>query len=865
MTALLYPVCLMNKLHIKSIAFWGACLFLPMIILVTVMIWNGIYPFGPESFLTEDLKYQYIDFYTWFKSVLSGETSLFYVDNQALGSNSWGLYSYYLASPVNLLLVFFDEEHLTDFVIVSTALKLGGVQVASVFYLRRRFSLGRGCAMVLALCFTWSSWTATQMRNPIWLDALVVLPIVCYGCYLLAAGNKWKLLVAAFSMAVFTCWYTAYMVILFASVFVIFEVIVVHYECAPMRIRSVCHKAGIYVGALALSLLITSFTFVPTVVAMLNGAMGSQPPTGVFHCDIPTLFSGFLLGAWILDITPQLYCGMFPLLLLVMFFLMSKISWRVKVVAALFFVFMVAGAYFVPLDYIWCGFRMPNGFYCRMTFLTLFLMLWIGGYTIEKMGERKASLKKIAIAVAVVVLVAVFVYFSGGFVRRRYLILNVGLLVIYGCLLALILGRVNGKPQRRAVVLSCTAILLILTGCELAYNAHLSWGQLYRGYTQERHETYVFETDEQLRELSEFDSSLYRVEKTYTRAGAAALNEGMSHDYLELSSYSSAHNNAAIEFLEALGYSGQGEFSVSYSEPILLSDALLGVKYVSDDSLPMGYFDAGLLQTNDGRRMYQNPYALGLGYGVSQSAGDFAPSESENPFELQNRFVSALLGTDVKVYKQASVSLTEDASGKKTWSVQVPENAVGYTYVHSDTQVYLTVPGEQTKPENNRWNHAVTAIAATGTVPAEVSVSLSADAAARGGGVLSDASYCDFYYLDLDAVHSVCAQLSEQQCTFEKFESGNIEAVFESANDGYLLVSIPQEAGWTVRVNGEEVQCESMAGGALTLVPVVSGSNKITMQYISPGFVAGCSVTLITAAVLAARYLVGKKRRFSKS
>ena len=44
--------------RLGSIVFWFACLALPVLILVVLSMWGGVYPFGTESFLTEDLKYR---------------------------------------------------------------------------------------------------------------------------------------------------------------------------------------------------------------------------------------------------------------------------------------------------------------------------------------------------------------------------------------------------------------------------------------------------------------------------------------------------------------------------------------------------------------------------------------------------------------------------------------------------------------------------------------------------------------------------------------------------------------------------------------------------------------------------------------
>ena len=110
-------------------------------VLIVSCAWSGIYPFGDRSFLTEDLMFQYVDFFTWFQNVLLGEGSLFYSTSQALGNNTWGLYSYYLGSPLNFLIVFFEQGAITEFVFFVTALKIGFVQVATVFFIRKRVGL----------------------------------------------------------------------------------------------------------------------------------------------------------------------------------------------------------------------------------------------------------------------------------------------------------------------------------------------------------------------------------------------------------------------------------------------------------------------------------------------------------------------------------------------------------------------------------------------------------------------------------------------------------------------------------------------------------------------------------------------------
>ena len=95
--------------------------------LLVIFYKAGIYPFGEKSLLIWDLRWQYIQFFSWFKQVLTGRGDLFYSFNAGMGSNMIGLYAYYLASPLNLLILFFDDIQI--FVLVLTILKLSLIHI----------------------------------------------------------------------------------------------------------------------------------------------------------------------------------------------------------------------------------------------------------------------------------------------------------------------------------------------------------------------------------------------------------------------------------------------------------------------------------------------------------------------------------------------------------------------------------------------------------------------------------------------------------------------------------------------------------------------------------------------------------------
>ena len=235
--------------RLKTVFFWSACALAPIVMICALCAWGGIYPFGPESFLTEDLKYQYIDFFTWYREVLTGEANIFYSFAQGLGSNTWGLYSYYLASPFNLIILLFDEDGLTLAVFIIVALKLASMNVTATWFLKRRFGLTDTWSIILALCYTWSTWSVTNLRNPLWLDALIILPLAAWACWRLIRRGSFIPLAVLIAIDVICCWYMAYITLVFLCLFVLFELAVYLFDGNEVDRRWVLGRAWRFTGS----------------------------------------------------------------------------------------------------------------------------------------------------------------------------------------------------------------------------------------------------------------------------------------------------------------------------------------------------------------------------------------------------------------------------------------------------------------------------------------------------------------------------------------------------------------------------------------------------------------------------------------
>lgn len=787
-----------NNSTLKNVAFYAACFTFSVALFVALAAAGHVYPFGDNSFLTNDLKYQYIDFFAWFRRVLLGEANLRYSFSQGLGMNTWGLYSYYLASPFNLLCVLFPADKLTLFVFIISALKLGCIHISSAWYVQKRFDLSKPAAFLLSLSFTFCSWTISNLCNPLWIDCLILLPICAFGCYELIREQKMIRVVIAIALNVMFCWYTAYINILFLCIFVLVEF--VDYVAAEgFSWMLTLDRALRFAGAMMLGLLLSAWTFLPTILAMAKGgpvlALGPLLKTG-----LKSLIRGFIPGMWVNNgNTPQFYCGVIMMLLAISLLFNRKVTAKIRIATFVVTAVLIASSVLSPLEYIWCGMRVPNGFYSRTAFLLGFFTMWAAGYALQKLKERPA-------------------------LRRAH---------------------------RPAIVMP----LLALTAIELFANAHVMWNQLYTGYSEETNSAYVATATDTITTIQAQDpASFYRIDRTTTRADSAALNEGLALGYNQLSSYSSANNPQAIALLNSLGYSSVGEFSTRYAEPILAVDALLGVKYVIPENAPAEYILAKTNQADSTSAVYENPYALSIGIAASSDIKN-STLKSENPFEKQNDLYSKILGREVELYTKIEATSMENSDSLKQWSVTVPASSIGYLYINKDATagsywpVTLTIDQRTIENEAWRFDNNIRQIADASDAPSQHTVSIGV---AEGYTDMPQDNEPVFYALNLDVFKQIINELKTSEFIPTVFEDGRIEGEYTAEDDGKLLLSVPYDEGWTATINGAAAELAPAADKGMSCLSVRKGANKIAMSYKTPGAFAGIAVSLATAVALVA-------------
>lgn len=136
------------------------------------------------------------------------------------------------------------------------------------------------------------------------------------------------------------------------------------------------------------------------------------------------------------------------------------------------------------------------------------------------------------------------------------------------------------------------------------------------------------------------------------------------YNYNGIAGYTSTYDPNVDIFLAKMGYSDstsitpenqtEKKFNATetyWNSPQLVMDSILGIKYQILDKSAPGLEEYDHDSILDGRyKVYENPYALPLAFNVSSDLYNDI-EYGQNPFENQEKFVSAALG---KMYRSFS-------------------------------------------------------------------------------------------------------------------------------------------------------------------------------------------------------------------
>lgn len=807
----------------------------PVLIFTLGFALKGVYPFGENSALVVDGVHQYTAFYRELSEQLGKGTGWTWSwSAHAMGYNFYGLFCYYLCSPFSfLILLFMKFMYVNEAVTAVILIKAGLCSVSMAWYSGKKYP-GRGSmAVSLGCMYALSDFLIGYYSNVMWLDCIMLLPVLVYLIEQLVHTGKWRGYCLVLGYCILTSYYMGFMLCTFAAFYYLAELAAAESGRRPEKIRfSLLKFAGASVAGAGLA----GITLIPGIAAVSRTAAAEEAGTGLsgVYGDIwkqlGALFEdslSFVKSGDQGDV--NLYCGCAVLLFAGIYFLNKEIRTAEKIVTGILIVLYFAGIHITALNLLFHGLHKPVGIPNRFVFILIFLLLkmscdaW-GNVENESTGRIFAGL---IAAEGFCIVVGI----KSGNIWG--LLLTAGVLAVFFLVMwteRYICGKLSGHAFCCVEIrkLGCL-VLAVLILAETGIHGIVS---ITDNGTANR-DIYV-ESEQEVCGLLE-SAGVDQVDYRAAIVNPLVRNEEMLYQLNGISMYSSTNTEVMWDFVKNMGFENL-ENRFQYAGSTEVTDMLLGIRYLfcrNTRKLHTVYKKIGESQSFD---LYENPRALKSGYMVSDSVLDYA-MEGTDPLEVQNRLLSGIAGK--RLYKMQTVSSEAVWAGTVDFDILLKEGEHGYLYIPGTEPKTVTINGQEQK--SDYWNNNFLDL---GTYDTDTVVHVTAETG------MQEAVLGTYRESDLDEIYEM---LSSRQMDLK-----NRKGTIAAAKDGMLLLSIFYDSDMQIYVDGKKVDGKSIQG--LTGVKLSAGTHTVTVKYRTPGLQAGAVLSILIAGILGILWYISRRK-----
>ena len=800
---------------------------LPFFICVIICIGNGVYPFGDNCILHIDMYHQYCPFFTEFLNKLQSGGSLQYSWNLGLGSDFVSLYAYYLASPLNFLILLCPKSHVIEFMTLLIILKISASGLTFFLYIRHHYKLvgkdGRMHknqvipAIVFSTAYALSGFVAAYSWDIMWMDCIALFPLIMIGLERLVQEKKAGLYYITLALCIFCNYYISIMI----CIFLVFAFILLFFSQKKGKGGAVLRFGwySLLAGASSAILLLPEIA----VLSVSGSAEGGFPKTAEFYFNI---LAELGRGAAVTSVYtgndhwPNLYAGAFSLFLVWIYVLNRRISWKEKVLRIAMLAFFLVSFAENQLDYIWHGMHFPQALPGRQSFLYSFVLLSMGFAAVRKRKGTKIWHIAVAAIVSMMLLLLAGWYGDETVTEPVSLVITALFICVYA--VTFVLTKITGKKKR----LAFAQFAVFVAVAELAINmAATGFGTTSCVAYTEKQTDYENLLETAKEDNEETGSGFYRVEDTERKT----KNDDSLYGYASATIFSSLMNLDVSHLFQSLFMEGGKNF-YCYNGATPLSSSLFSVKYMLSDSALEESPYRTLIGGSGSSFLYRNNYSLPLGFVMDEQAIANWTSSTADRMASLNSLTSALGAEGQMLYPATCVT---DANAGDT-TINIAEDGYYYADYVSCTSDTLTVNrSDGWTKQYSKTSHRY--LIELGECKAGDEIHI----------LNSNMESIEFqvYQLNEKVVQQAFDTLNAQTMQLTDMTDRKIEGKIQVQNAGRLILSVPADEGWTLYVDGKETEIEPLAD-ALVGVHLEKGSYTIKLCYTTPGLKVGAGISL---------------------
>ncbi|NLG05501.1 MAG: YfhO family protein [Clostridia bacterium] len=837
-----------KKRNILILAF-----IIPVIMMGVVSFCLKLAPFGDGTILVSDLNAQFIDYYSYFKSIFTSNNNFIYTFSKSLGGDMVGFSGYYLQNPLLFLLFLFPEDLLPVGVLLMITVQTGLAGLSFAF-MKGEMKGYRYDLLIFSIAYAFMGYLFSYITLPIYFCNIALLPLVILGLWHVVRDEKGKwLYVISLSLSVFFNYYLGYMLCLF-SVLMFLYLFFIQTD-GFLKIRQNSKVVISYVSCSALGVGLVAFDLIPIALSLRGqkSAPGLENlqfyrnfrMTDVFSRLYTNSFDGNISN----DSFPYIYVGM-TAVVFVLFFLLDKRQKKKERIAAFACLGIMLGCFYIhTVDVIWHAFNDPVGFPYRYAFFFSFLMLFFAEQGFDSLMSYEKKEKRVKIFLGLVltlyVLYSIYLLTIGKTtINLRNIAFSAVAVILIVCAIYLFLiEKINAKVF--------LVVLLFVQVVELGINAGHSIAQ-YEAKTLTEYKSYIDKVSPMVEAIKKKDDSFYRIEKNFLRTH----NDTMQFQYNGLSHSSSCEKDYVKNFMGRMGFRNFGLWSFYNEGGTSFADSFLGVKYYISKYNATGK-PYELFDTINECTLYKNPYAMPIAFGVSNDVTS-VDMEQADLFQIQNEIASLHTKGQEAIYTRAKVekkTLHNVVAKQEADYITYTKEQEGEAYIEylinitDEDNLYIYFGGTRIQGAEIRindysygdyftnWKWDMIDIGAY-PIGEQVSIKL----VLKEDSITADDG--QFYYENKEQLKKWYEKASSNAAQLRKISSSHLDGTVDITDSNYLLFSIPFEEDWKIILDGKSVQGKEMLN-ALLAVEIMPGTHHFEMYYIPQGFYVGLTVSIL--------------------
>lgn len=794
---------------------------LPILIIAFVFFLQGLFPFGNKYLLVFDEKLQYIGYFGFLRdTILSGDLSGLLYSLTKIDGNMIGFTTYYLLSPLNLILILFDKVNFINAMSIISFIKIGLAAVTMYIFLNLRNKEGKSIAfkVALALGYALSAYNIAYIGNIMWMDNIYLLPLVFVGIDRLVEKEKPTLYSIMLAISIIICYQIGWMVCIISVLYFIYRYCNNLESINIKNILKYKRKIITFIVASIIGGVISFVVLIPAITNLSQGNRATFSIKSIFSTqqknnilDILSKLYPFSNNESVLSegCLPKIYCGILVLYLTILYFANAKIDKRKRILSLLIILFFAFCFQIEGPNLIWYGGNPTSGYSYRYSFGLIAFMIIFASETLKYIPEKRTI--NIATSILVIVPIILNVWDSEKYISIINVIIIIALVLIYAKLFTKWI--ISNK------YFAISIILLICVSLELFSSTYkiIKYDSTSDKVDVNLYRKEIQQTQMVIDQIRPKDNEFYRVEKTYNLTDT----DSMLYNIYGFSHYSSNIKANAMNFYRNIGYQQQWmNFGYRYGNTLFM-DSINNIKYTISKDDKSDIYSNRQADNINGLHIYKNTYVMPIGFAVNDNLKNVT-IEEQKVFENQNNIAKAMCDINkdfLNIYNPSSVKKI----GEKYYEINIDN-------VEKDKMAYIYLPNSGMANVNGKDIYLYQGVNPIGVLSGTTKIKIQfSDVYDMDENNLS--KQIEIAYEDNNVVKDMLTKLREQELNIEAFNNtyvkGNIEI---KGNNQILYLGIPYDEGWTVYVDGIEVSSQEVLG-YMTAIDLQEGNHTIEMYY----------------------------------